>query len=466
MKLKTLVTFLYLCISLIAFISFDTSPIVWSSFFINFLIITAIAYYHLNIERAFSPFLTSFVVFNYLFFFLAPIFQISSMNYLNFRFPNDFAYSDSSVVIANILILIFNLVFILSYLFFKENKLDSNEEQSFEPNFKHNTPLVILALLVICFFITLLNYEYLLNDISNSVYVIKDKSTSSLLLKKKFLFFIRLAGIVIALKYLQTRNKINRNTVFILFFLITFLILLVFFKNTFTEKRNTLGPIYISLIYLFFPKLLNSNAKFFLFMFLAMVVVFPLSSTLTHIDASLEQIFAEPKLIYDSFLRFGSISGAFESLHYDAFANIMATVEYVKLYGLSWGFQLLGVCLFFIPRSLWTTKPLSTGELIGNYLFDTTPRNFTNLSNPVVSEGFINFGLIGIVALAIFLAFFMIKFIVWLKTNDCLKQFIAFYFAVHLMFLLRGDLTNGFSYFIGPLVSILLLPKLLIRIIK
>jgi hypothetical protein len=388
------------------------------------------------------------------------------MNYLNFRFPNDFAYSDSSVVIANILILIFNLVFILSYLFFKENKLDSNEEQSFEPNFKHNTPLVILALIVICFFITLLNYEYLLNDISNSVYVIKDESTSSLLLKKKFLFFIPLAGIIIALKYLQTRNKINRNTVFILFFLITFLILLVFFKNTFTEKRNTLGPIYISLIYLFFPKLLNSNAKFFLFMFLAMVVVFPLSSTLTHIDASLEQIFAEPKLIYDSFLRFGSISGAFESLHYDAFANIMATVEYVKLYGLSWGFQLLGVCLFFIPRSLWTTKPLSTGELIGNYLFDTTPRNFTNLSNPVVSEGFINFGLIGIVALAILLAFFMIKFIVWLKTNDCLKQFIAFYFAVHLMFLLRGDLTNGFSYFIGPLVSILLLPKLLIRIIK
>ena len=320
MKLKTIVTFLYLCISLIAFLSFETTPIVWISFFVNFLLVTAIAYYHLNIEKVFSPFLTSFVVFNYLFFFLAPIFQISSMDHVNFRYPNDFAYSDSSVVIANILILMFNLVFILSYLFFKENKLDSNEEQSFEPNFKYNTPLVILALLVICFFITLLNYEYLLNDISNSVYVIKDESTSSLLLKKKFLFFIPLAGIVIALKYLQTRNKINRNTVFILFFLITFLILLVFFKNTFTEKRNTLGPIYISLIYLFFPKLLNSNAKFFLFMFLAMVVVFPLSSTLTHIDASLEQIFAEPKLIYDSFLRFGSISGAFKSLHYDAFA--------------------------------------------------------------------------------------------------------------------------------------------------
>mgnify|MGYP000021656432 CR=1 FL=1 len=83
-----------------------------------------------------------------------------------------------------------------------------------------------------------------------------------------------------------------------------------------------------------------------------------------------------------------------------------------------------------------------------------------------IGDVYINFGFIGIVALAILLAFFMIKFIVWLKTNDCLKQFIAFYFAVHLMFLLRGDLTNGFSYFIGPLVSIVLLPKLLTRVIK
>ena len=118
MKLKTIVTFLYLCISLIAFLSFDTTPTVWSSFFVNFLLITSIAYYHLNIEKAFSPFLTSFIIFNYLFFFLAPVFQISAMNDLNFRFPNDFAFNTSSVVFANLLILIFNIVFIVSYLCF------------------------------------------------------------------------------------------------------------------------------------------------------------------------------------------------------------------------------------------------------------------------------------------------------------------------------------------------------------
>ena len=466
MKLKTIVTFLYLCISLIAFLSFDTTPIIWSSFFVNFLLITSIAYYHLNIEKAFSPFLTSFIIFNYLFFFLAPVFQISAMNDLNFRFPNDFAFNTSSVVFANLLILIFNIVFIFSYLYFKDKKLGKNKEQAKEVNFKYNTPLAILVLLAVCVAIAVFNYDYLLKDISESVYIIKDESTSLLLLKKKFLFFTPLGGIVLTLKHLQMTNKINSNTFFVVLSLVIFIVLLFFFKNIFTEKRNTLGPIYIALIYLFFPKLLNSNAKFFLFMFLSMVIIFPLSSTLTHIDASLEQIFVKPSLIYESFLRFGTISGAFESLHYDAFSNIMATVEYVKLYGLSWGYQLLGVCLFFVPRSLWTTKPLSTGELIGNHLFDTTPRNFTNLSNSVVSEGFINFGFIGIVVLAIVLAYFIIKFIIWHRSEDCLKQFIAFYFAVHLMFLLRGDLTNGFSYFIGPLLSVVFLPKLLIRFIK
>lgn len=466
MKLKTIVTFLYLCISLIAFLSFDTTPIVWSSFFVNFLLITSIAYYHLNIEKAFSPFLTSFIIFNYLFFFLAPVFQISAMNDLNFRFPNDFAFNTSSVVFANLLILIFNIVFIFSYLYFKDKKLGKNKEQATEVNFKYNTPLAILVLLAVCVAIAVFNYDYLLKDISESVYIIKDESTSLLLLKKKFLFFTPLGGIVLTLKHLQMTDKINSNTFFVVLSLVIFIVLLFFFKNIFTEKRNTLGPIYIALIYLFFPKLLNSNAKFFLFMFLSMVIIFPLSSTLTHIDASLEQIFVKPSLIYESFLRFGTISGAFESLHYDAFSNIMATVEYVKLYGLSWGYQLLGVCLFFVPRSLWTTKPLSTGELIGNHLFDTTPRNFTNLSNSVVSEGFINFGFIGIVVLAIVLAYFIVKFIIWHRSEDCLKQFIAFYFAVHLMFLLRGDLTNGFSYFIGPLLSVVFLPKLLIRFIK
>ena len=104
-----------------------------------------------------------------------------------------------------------------------------------------------------------------------------------------------------------------------------------------------------------------------------------------------------PELLYESFLRFGTISGAFESLHYDAFSNVLATLEYVEINGISFGYQLLGVILFFIPRSIWVSKPTSTGELIGEYLMNTTPRDYSNLSNAIVSEGYINLGIIGVV---------------------------------------------------------------------
>ena len=107
MKLKTIVTFLYLCVSLLAFVSFNTNASVWISFFLSFSVITIIAYYHLNIETVFSPFLGSYVIFNYLFFFIAPVFQISSLSLANSRFPNDFIFNPSTVIKANILIIIF-----------------------------------------------------------------------------------------------------------------------------------------------------------------------------------------------------------------------------------------------------------------------------------------------------------------------------------------------------------------------
>jgi len=65
MKLKTLLSFLYLPISTGVFLLFRAESIVWLSFFINFLAITALTFYHLNIEKTYSPFLTSYIIFFY-----------------------------------------------------------------------------------------------------------------------------------------------------------------------------------------------------------------------------------------------------------------------------------------------------------------------------------------------------------------------------------------------------------------
>ena len=468
MKLKTIVTFLYLCISLLAFVSFNINIPVLISFFLSFCIITIIAYYHLNIETVFSPFLGSYVIFNYLFFFIAPVFQISSLSLVNSRFPNDFIFNSSSVITANILIILFNITFFLSYIYFKKKSRINSLVLYEEPIFSKHSTIAILTILLLCTLVVWFNYEYVITNIFESIYITnaKSESVSSLLLRKKFLFFLPMAGVVASISYLKEKNKLSTNTIVIFICLLIFIIMLFFLKNIFTEKRNTLGPIYIALIYLFYPKFLNSNSKFFLFLFLSMVVMFPLMSSLTHIDATLDQIIEKPNLLYESFLRFGTISGAFESLHYDAFSNILATLEYVEINGISWGYQLLGVFLFFIPRSIWLSKPTSTGELIGEYLMNTTPRNYSNLSNAIVSEGYINFGFFGVVILAIILAYFIVKFISWMISKNYFKEFISFYFALHLLFLLRGDLTNGVSYFVGPLISIYFIPKLLIRLFR
>ncbi|GAA3656732.1 O-antigen polysaccharide polymerase Wzy [Flavivirga jejuensis] len=200
-------------------------------------------------------------------------------------------------------------------------------------------------------------------------------------------------------------------------------------------------------------------------MFISLVVLFPALSTLTHIDASLSQIISNPEELIKSYNRFGGISSAFQTLHYDAYANIMATVDYTTKNGFSLGYQLLSALLFFVPRSLWSSKPTSTGELIGDYLMNDYGLNFNNLSNCIISEAYIDFGLFGIILFAFILAYSFKFFLSWLKSNDFAKQITAFYFAVHLIFLLRGDLTNGFAYFIGVFLGIYFIPKLLERII-
>ncbi|WP_421149475.1 hypothetical protein [Seonamhaeicola sp. NFXS20] len=285
-------------------------------------------------------------------------------------------------------------------------------------------------------------------------------------MRKKVLFMIPLGGIALVLRYLKEKKKITTNTL-VAFIIIGFLIFnLIFFKNPLTEKRNALGPIYITLIYLFYPRLINTNAKFFLFVFVSMIIFFPLVSALTHVDADLDDILKNPNIIIDDFSEHGGLINAFSTLHYDAYANIMATDEYVSKGGFSFGFQLLSALLFFVPRGLWSSKPLSTGEFIGNFLINDYNFSYNNLSNPLVSEGYINFGLVGVILMAVFLSYFVIKFMIWLQSSNVLKEVIAFYFSVHLIFLLRGDLTNGFAYFIGTYIGVYIIPKLLIRVFK
>ncbi len=428
MKLNNIIILVYLLISATLFLSFFENIFVWGSFFLNWILLTVMFLYHLKIEKTYSPFLSAYITFNFLFFLLAPMVQIKAFSGNEGLFPNFFPYSESSVFYTNMMILLFHFIFFFSYLFFKRKNLKQAKQTPYiESKF---TPLTIFVILIVGVITLILSYDYVMNLISESHWrsnKLYEISVSSQLILKKVLFMMPLGALVLGRHYLLKKKFINNNSILIFLTLVVLFILFIVFKNPLTEKRNAIGPIYITLLFLFFPKLLNTNTKSFLFLFFSMVILFPLVSGLTHLDASIDQILNNPGLILEHYEKEGIIK-TFNTLHYDAFANVATTIDYVFKEGFSYGFQLLSGLLFFIPRSLWASKPNSTGEVIGDYVIEDYGFVYSNLSNPMVAEGYINFGFIGVIVIAFVLGFFVVKFISWLKSDDPLKKIMAFYF--------------------------------------
>ncbi|HIB36731.1 O-antigen polysaccharide polymerase Wzy [Mesonia sp.] len=457
MKAKLFLFISYLLLLILLFSTLESSLNVFISFIVNAIVLTLITYYHIFVEKKFSPFLSSFIVFNILFFLVAPIIQINSFSIDNNRFATNFIYREDLVLFTNFLIFLFNISFVTTYLFLKKLKTKKN---IYKQGNKKTLRVAIFVILILSIFVFVGSLSFLMAELSRPNWMESTYSVSTLLIWKKVLFLLPFAGIILCVQYFKNKKPGSKKALEILCYLTLFFILLFWFKNPLTEKRNALGPIYISLIFLFIPRLLNTNIKTLSFLFFSMIVLFPLTAVLTHTDASFEEIVNKPSVLLEK-NKGGSLTSTFETLNYDAFSNVMATVDYTDHHQLSYGYQSLSAFLFFIPRDIWENKPNTTGKLIGEYLIADYDFKFDNLSNPIVSEGYINFGILGVIIAAIFLACVFKLMDNWLSHEDFLYKVMAFYFAIHLIFLLRGDFTNGFSYYIGTLGGVIVLPKII-----
>ncbi|MCC2031843.1 O-antigen polysaccharide polymerase Wzy [Microbacterium allomyrinae] len=111
-----------------------------------------------------------------------------------------------------------------------------------------------------------------------------------------------------------------------------------------------------------------------------MIVVFPILDTFRRtLDATVE---------------LQSPLDSLTSADFDAFAQLMNTVRYVEEQGITWGNQLLGVVLFWVPREGWAEKPIDTGT----FLAEWQDYRFRNLSAPLWAELYINLGWVGLIA--------------------------------------------------------------------
>ncbi len=460
MNLRGLFLIVYGLITVGLFINFRASFLIYTSFVINAIVLFLVVIYHLYYEKDNSPFISAFIVFTFLFFLVAPIIQINTFYELEFpRFINYFPFNEKLVVYSNILIFLFNFCFIFSYILFKNKRIKDNAIKD-KITYKYSA-LNILCVLVCSFLIFFFSYDFILWNLETPSWLEYKESVIKILGWKKVLFMVPFGGVILCFQYLKNRKKkLSINFIIVLISLLCFIFLLFWFKNPFTEKRNALGPIYLCLVFLLYPKIFSNNVKNISILFFIMIVLFPLSSILTNTDATFWQILQNPEILLNE-AKYGGLTKTFNTLHYDAFANVNATIAYVSNNGISYGFQLLSAFLFFIPRSIWVDKPISTGQLIGEDLIRNYGFNFSNLSNPLVSEGYINFGVVGVLLFAIFFAFAIVKFLKWFQSDSMIKKILAFYLAIHLLFLLRGDFTNGFSYYIGALFGVMVIPSMI-----
>lgn len=94
-----------------------------------------------------------------------------------------------------------------------------------------------------------------------------------------------------------------------------------------------------------------------------------------------------------------SISHKLATKDYDQISMLANGISYVQANGFAFGRQTLGVIGFAVPRSTWSSKPIDTGVLVGNWIQEQTNIGTTNLSSPLWLEWYLDFGAVPCVLL-------------------------------------------------------------------
>ena len=76
----------------------------------------------------------------------------------------------------------------------------------------------------------------------------------------------------------------------------------------------------------------------------------------------------------------------------DALGTLSVAQKWLETHPHRFGMQILGGLFFWVPRTLWPSKPISTGTMVTSGMgFD-----FTNISVPIPAEPLVDFGLLGV----------------------------------------------------------------------
>lgn len=231
-------------------------------------------------------------------------------------------------------------------------------------------------------------------------------------------------------------------------FLCLFCLVLTSFPTAIS--RYSAGSIYICVAIHLFP-ILKKKGLFFWAFSLGMFFMFPILDL--YRDVSIGNVG------FGSIVeRIATLDTYFSTGNYDAYMMLIACFRYIAACGHTLGRQLLGAVLFFIPRSFWPGKPISSGAEIAH----TIGLTFDNISAPLPMEAFIDFGLIGVVVFAFVIGYFLrrVDNSYWQNTDLNRNSFIDIlycYAVPFFMFLCRGSLLSTWAYLAANIAVVLVM---------
>jgi hypothetical protein len=413
---------------------------------IHILIIGLSSFSLFNYENRPYSLYKIFHIFNLFFFGIAPVLQYL----INVRFndqhiiPYDFKILTSLIilfcnVLFNIIYSIVNLKFSSNYLIKLHRRL--NGINTSVVRFKSELNLFLIGLSALCFFMIfqLNNYNILSMLFRGGEYVeaIEFEKSSMLLISK---FFQPLALVLFIISLLYNRKAWGVNIVLFSFFFITDFPLAL--------SRNAVAGFYLPLLLLFIP-LFRKGHYFVSTMIFGLLIVFPFLDGFRSFSQ-------------DTNLGVGLNFDMFTQMHFDAYATFTRVICYDIFTA---GNQLLGVIFFFIPRSIWASKPLSSGQFHAQVL----GLDFQNLSFTYLAEGYINFGFLGVFIFLFFIAYWsaLLDKTYWLNVNKNSYFNVIYILTLGMfLFILRGDLMNSYAYSCGLIFSAFLGYRVIIFFIK
>jgi len=380
-------------------------------------------------------------LFMFIFMFISPLVQ-----YFENLFPwgSTYLITDERVIYTNLLITMFILIYIITYKISFNKRADNNQLK--------NREVVNIKLVMNIFFIaSILCSVYIIvntgfsNLFARSTNSLKLESSSFKLIVSNTFRAVPVIYVAMNLLFIIKNKYVYRKFRFIL---VSVLMIVVNFPTGIA--RFKMATVYLGL-FLILKRKFNNPYFFKILIIISMLILFPTVNVFRY--NTFEEVIRRG-------IDIPKPSELFLSGHFDSYSMLVRTIIYVNFHGITWGNQLLGSLLFFIPRKFWPQKPIGSGHTIATDL----GWDFTNVSCPYIGEGYINFGILGVILFAIILAV-LTKFgdvaykkSVYSNSKEITIIELVYPFSIgFLFFILRGDLLSSLAYYIGFMVPVILL---------